>query len=159
MIVLNIFGFLLLLASGLLMIQGAWALVISLDYRKGKTAGARAWLEHTNCRAARFWEAWVRFSDLQKRIESCRSVSRAPIYRINMTGRAAAVMPLQLSRDFTFSWEMRMKSIMAVPARMPPRIRTYFANARYRTVTASARVQDLSGLKVVAEVPVVIPFS
>lgn len=57
MIVLNIFGFLLLLASGLLLIQGVWALVISLDYRKGKTAGARAWLEHTNCRAARFWEA------------------------------------------------------------------------------------------------------
>ncbi len=103
--------------------------------------------------------AWVHFSDLQKRIESCRSVSRAPIDRINMTGRAAAVMPLQLSRDLTFFWEMRMESIMAVPARMPPRIRTYFANARYRTVTASARVQDLSGLKVVAEVPVVIPFS
>lgn len=32
MIVLEIFGYLLLLASGLLMIQGVWALVISLDY-------------------------------------------------------------------------------------------------------------------------------
>ena len=31
MIVLNIFGYLLLLSSGLLMIQGVWALVISLD--------------------------------------------------------------------------------------------------------------------------------
>ena len=32
MVVLNIFGYLLLLASGLLMIQGVWALVISLDW-------------------------------------------------------------------------------------------------------------------------------
>ena len=31
MIVLNIFGYLLLLSYGLLMIQGVWALVISLD--------------------------------------------------------------------------------------------------------------------------------
>ena len=32
MVVLNISGYLLLLASGLLMIQGVWALVISLDW-------------------------------------------------------------------------------------------------------------------------------
>lgn len=100
--------------------------------------------------------AFLRFVEtyriVSERVESADN-------RINMTGRAAAVMPLQLSRDLRFFWEMRMESIMAVPARMPPRIRTYFANARYRTVTASARVQDLSGLKVVAEVPVVIPFS
>ncbi len=100
--------------------------------------------------------AFLRFVEtyriVSERVESADN-------RINMTGRAAAVMPLQLSRDLRFFWEMRMESIMAVPARMPPWIRTYFANARYRTVTASARVQDLSGLKVVAEVPVVIPFS
>ena len=44
---LKMIGALLLLASGLLLIQGVWALVISLDYRKGKTAGTRARLEHT----------------------------------------------------------------------------------------------------------------
>ena len=47
MIVLKIFGYLLLLASGLLLIQGVCALVLSLDDRKGKTAGTRAWLEQS----------------------------------------------------------------------------------------------------------------
>ena len=47
MIALTIIGALLLLASGLLLVQGILAMVISLDYRKGKTAGTRSWLEHT----------------------------------------------------------------------------------------------------------------
>lgn len=70
MIVLNNFGFLLLLASGLLMIQGVWALVISLDYRKGKTAGARARLEHTK------YTSKINSHDRQGRFIRCHTEAR-----------------------------------------------------------------------------------
>ena len=70
MIVLTIFGFLLLLASGLLLIQGVWALVISLDYRKGRTAGARAWLEHTK------YTPKINSHDRQGRFIRCHTEAR-----------------------------------------------------------------------------------
>ena len=70
MIVLRIFGYLLLLASGLLLIQGVWALVISLDYRKGKTAGARAWLEHTK------YTPKINSHDKQGRFIHCHTTAR-----------------------------------------------------------------------------------
>ena len=70
MIVLNIFGFLLLLASGLLLIQGVWALAISLDDRKGKTAGTRAWLEHTK------YTPKINSHDRQGRFIRCHTEAR-----------------------------------------------------------------------------------
>ena len=70
MIVLRVFGYLLLLASGLLLIQGVWALVISLDYRKGKTAGTRAWLEQTK------YTPKINSHDKQGRFIRCHTTAR-----------------------------------------------------------------------------------
>lgn len=70
MIVLSIFGYLILLASGLLLIQGIWALVISLGYRKGKTARGRAWLEHTT------YTPKINTHDRQGRFIRCHTEAR-----------------------------------------------------------------------------------
>ena len=70
MIALTIIGALLLLASGLLLVQGIWVMVISLDYRKGKTDGARAWLEHTK------YTPKINFHDRQGRFIRCHTEAR-----------------------------------------------------------------------------------
>lgn len=70
MIALTIIGALLLLASGLLLVQGIWAMVISLDYRKGKTDGARAWLEHTK------YTSKINSHDRQGRFIRCHTEAR-----------------------------------------------------------------------------------
>ncbi len=78
MIVLKIFGYLLLLASGLLLVHGVRALVISLDYRKGKTAGTRAWLEHTK------YTPKINSHDRQGRFIRCHTEAR---YAYTVDGR------------------------------------------------------------------------
>ncbi len=70
MIVLTVFGYLLLLASGLLLIQGVWALVISLDYRKGKTARGKAWMEQTK------YTPKINTHDRQGRFIRCHTEAR-----------------------------------------------------------------------------------
>lgn len=67
---LKMIGALLLLASGLLLVQGIWAMVISLDYRKGKTAGTRAWLEQSK------YTPTINSHDRQGRFIRCRTEAR-----------------------------------------------------------------------------------